>query len=75
MKKRIIDFNKYFMPDLNKARKRLNDAQIINDSFEIPANIVNIGNNKNYHIRTYGCQSNLRDSETMKGICELLGYK
>lgn len=75
MKKRIIDFNKYFMPDLNKARKRLNDAQIINDSFEIPANVVNIGNNKNYHIRTYGCQSNLRDSETMKGICELLGYK
>lgn len=75
MKKRVIDFNKYFMPDLNKARKRLNDAQIINDSFEIPANVVNIGNNKNYHIRTYGCQSNLRDSETMKGICELLGYK
>lgn len=75
MKKRIIDFNKYFMPDLNKARKRLNDAQIISDSFEIPANVVNIGKNKNYHIRTYGCQSNLRDSETMKGICELLGYK
>lgn len=75
MKKRVIDFNKYFMPDLNKARKRLNDAQIISDSFEIPANVVNIGNNKNYHIRTYGCQSNLRDSETMKGICELLGYK
>ncbi len=75
MKKRVIDFNKYFMPDLNKARKRLNDAQIINDSFEIPANVVNIGNNKNYHIRTYGCQSNLRDTETMKGICELLGYK
>ncbi len=75
MKKRVIDFNKYFMPDLNKARKRLNDAQIISDSFEIPTNVVNIGNNKNYHIRTYGCQSNLRDSETMKGICELLGYK
>lgn len=75
MKKRVIDFNKYFMPDLNKARKRLNDSQIINDSFEIPANVVNIGNNKNYHIRTYGCQSNLRDTETMKGICELLGYK
>lgn len=75
MKKRVIDFNKYFMPDLNKARKRLNDAQIISDSFEIPTNVVNIGNNKNYHIRTYGCQSNLRDSETMKGVCELLGYK
>ena len=74
MKNRIIDFKKYFMPDLKKARKRIEDAKIIDNSFEIPLNIVNIGNNKKYHIRTYGCQSNLRDTETMKGICEVLGY-
>lgn len=74
MKNRIIDFKKYFMPDLKKARKRIEDAKIIDNSFEIPLNIVNIGNDKKYHIRTYGCQSNLRDTETMKGICEVLGY-
>lgn len=74
MKNRIIDFKKYFMPDLKKARKRIEDAKILDNSFEVPLNIVNIGQNKKYHIRTYGCQSNLRDTETMKGICEVLGY-
>lgn len=75
MKNRVIDFKKYFMPDLKRARKRIEDAKIIDNSFEVPLNIINIGNNKKYHIRTYGCQSNLRDTETMKGICEVLGYK
>lgn len=74
MKNRNIDFQKYFMPDLKKARKRIEDAKIISNSFEVPLNIINIGENKKYHIRTYGCQSNLRDTETMKGICEVLGY-
>lgn len=74
MKNRIIDFKKYFMPDLKKARKRIEDAKILDNSFEVPLNIVNIGKDKKYHIRTYGCQSNLRDTETMKGICEVLGY-
>ena len=69
-----IDYSKYFMPNMNKARKRINNSEHIYNSFEIPTNIVNIGNNKKYHIRTYGCQSNLRDTETMKGIMELLGY-
>lgn len=74
MKNRNIDFDKYFMPDLKKARKRLESSNVLEDTFEIPANIVNYGKNKTYHIRTYGCQSNLRDSEIMKGICELIGY-
>ena len=73
--RRNIDFTKYFMPDLNKARKRIASANIVNDSFEVPLNMVNFGVNKFYHIRTYGCQSNIRDSETMRGICEVLGYK
>ncbi len=68
------DYSKYFMPDLNKARKRMEKSSIINDCFSIPQNIENIGINKKYHIRTYGCQSNVRDSETMKGILEILKY-
>lgn len=74
MKKHQIDFDKYFMPDLKLARKRLADAKVLSDSFEVPFNVVGIGQNKKYHIRTYGCQSNQRDTETMKGICEVLGY-
>ena len=73
-KRKNIDYSKYFMPNMNKARKRINNSEHLYNSFEIPTNIVNIGNNKKYHIRTYGCQSNLRDTETMKGIMELLGY-
>lgn len=71
---RQIKIEKYFMPDIKKARKRLEDAQIIHDSFQIPTNIIGIGKNKTYHVRTYGCQSNQRDTEVMKGILELLGY-
>ena len=73
--KKNIDFSKYFLPNMNQARKRIKSAEHIYDSFYVPENIVNIGKNKFFHIRTYGCQSNLRDSETLKGICELLGYK
>lgn len=68
------DYSKYFMPNLNDARKRLDKSQIINDCFSIPMNIENIGLNKKFHIRTYGCQSNVRDSETMRGILEILKY-
>ena len=73
--KKNIDFSKYFLPNMNQARKRIKSAEHIYDSFYVPENIVNIGKNKFFHIRTYGCQSNLRDSETLKGICKLLGYK
>lgn len=33
-----------------------------------------IGKGKKYHIRTYGCQMNERDSETLAGILADLGY-
>lgn len=64
------------MPDLNQAKKRYRDEiKIINDSFYIPSMMENIGKNKKYCIVTYGCQANERDSETMNGIFELLGYE
>lgn len=31
-------------------------------------------NGKTYHIRTFGCQMNVRDSETAAGLLEQLGY-
>ena len=30
---------------------------------------------KNYFIQTYGCQANERDSETLAGILESMGYQ
>ena len=62
-------------PDLKQARIRTkNDTQILKDQFEIPSHMQNIGEGKTYFIRTYGCQANERDSETLRGILEAMGY-
>lgn len=64
------------MPNLKQAQKRYRDEiKVIDDSFYIPSMMENIGKNKKYCIVTYGCQANERDSETMNGIFELLGYE
>ena len=62
-------------PDLKQARLRSkNNAKILKDQFEIPSHMKNIGEGKTYFIRTYGCQANERDSETLRGILESMGY-
>ena len=74
MKKNFSEKIELSKPNLNKARKRIVESEIIKNAFVIPNNIKNIGINKKYHIRTYGCQSNVRDSENMKGMLEKVGY-
>lgn len=69
------DLSKYFLPNINRARKRLEDAKTLKDNFEIPTNLIGYGINKKFHIKTFGCQSNVRDTETMMGILEMIGYK
>lgn len=62
-------------PDLKLARQRNKQkTQILKNSFEIPNAMKNIGEGKTYFIRTYGCQANERDSETLRGILEAMGY-
>lgn len=63
------------LPNLREAQKRTKKEIIIEKSlFEIPMDIRNIGLNKKYYLRTYGCQANERDSETIAGILEQLGF-
>ncbi len=69
------DLSKYFLPNINRARKRLEDAKTLKDNFEIPTNLIGYGINKKFHIKTFGCQSNVRDTETMMGILEMIGYE
>ncbi len=42
---------------------------------QIPDEMRGIGQGKKYLIKTYGCQMNVHDSETIAGILELMGYR
>ena len=58
------------LPDLGKARNRRLDISERAYNHEIK----NFGNGKTYHVRTYGCQGNVRDGEHMAGLLEAMGY-
>ncbi len=65
----------FIKPNLRTAQKRTKDETIIDRSlFNIPEEYRNLGNNKKYYLRTYGCQANERDSETLRGMLELMSY-
>ena len=64
------------LPNLRQAQKRTKlEAPIVEKALFIPKMMENIGFDKYYCIVTYGCQANERDTETMNGILELLGYQ
>jgi len=64
------------LPNLRQAQKRSVDETLIQRSlFEIPEPYQNIGQDKTYYIRTYGCQANERDSETIQGILQKMGFR
>ncbi len=63
------------LPNLKQAQKRSIDETLIERSlFEIPETYQSIGQDKTYYIRTYGCQANERDSETIRGILEKMSF-
>jgi tRNA-2-methylthio-N6-dimethylallyladenosine synthase len=70
------DFSIYFQPPSYKdAKKRgKEEIQVLYD-FTIPEEMKEFGKDKFYMIRTYGCQMNEHDSETMKGMLEQMGYR
>lgn len=63
-------------PSLEKARQRsIHDGTIIiKEEFVVSTYIKDIAQGKKYYIRTYGCQANVRDEETMAGMLEKAGY-
>ena len=67
--------DKSILPNINQARKRLKKAEVKREDFVIDKDMKNFGKNKTFHIRTYGCQSNVRDGETIKGILLKMGFK
>lgn len=61
------------LPNYKEARKR-NQKEVEKEFYTEDNNITNIGVNKTYHIKTYGCQMNEHDSENIKAMLEELGF-
>ena len=61
------------LPNLSDAGKRSNKEvnridYKLNDSYKL------IGENKTYHVKTYGCQMNEHDTENIEGLLESIGF-
>jgi len=70
-----MKIDNYSLPNLKTAQKRTKDETMIERSlFDIPEEYKHLGLNKTYYLRTYGCQANERDSETIRGMAEMMGY-
>lgn len=61
-------------PDIKKARKRRKEKVEFKYDFSIPEDMQEIGKDKKFLIRTYGCQMNEHDTEVMAGIFTDMGY-
>jgi len=63
------------LPNLDDAQRRTKAITHFDyTGFIIPDQCKTLGAGLKYHIQTYGCQANERDSETLKGILELMAY-
>lgn len=72
--KRLVQIKQ--LPNLKDAAKRDKNIkpEVIYNSVVIDESIKNIGKNKKFYVRTYGCQGNLRDGEVIEGILSRLKY-
>ena len=61
------------VPQKEKARVRTKN-KVLTKNYEIPERLKNIGLDKTYFIKTYGCQMNVHDTENIKAILEEMGY-
>ena len=63
------------LPNLKEAKIRTSKEVLIKtNEYIIDNNLKEIGKNKKYFLRTYGCQMNEHDSENIKAILEDMSY-
>lgn len=62
-------------PDLTNARKRTAEIETVRYLYEPSEELVSSLKDKNFYIKTHGCQANLRDEETISGLLYSLGLK
>lgn len=71
-----MENNSLKLPQAAAERFRSKErADIKRSLFQIDPAYAKLGSGLFYYLRTYGCQANERDSETIAGIMELLGFK
>lgn len=64
------------LPDLKAAQVRTKqEAEIKHEQFVVPEELKELGIGKRYYLRTYGCQANERDGETIAGILEMMQFQ
>lgn len=63
------------LPNLNEAKKRKAEDVVKTKDYIRNNNLNNLGCNKKYFIKTYGCQMNEHDSENIKALLEEMGFK
>ena len=62
-------------PSYSEARKRTKEeVKVLTDAYIMNNELSKLGIGKKYHIITYGCQANVRDSETIKAILEDMSF-
>ena len=70
MKTKIVNY-----PDLLEARNRQKSETVFLAASTIHLKeMEEIGKGKKYYIHTFGCQANVRDEETMRGMLESVHY-
>ena len=63
------------VPNLKEAKKRSTKESVVKASEYIMNNeLKELGKNKKYFLKTYGCQMNEHDSENIKAILEDMSY-
>ncbi len=63
------------LPSLSDAKKRTKTpSNIERISFDLPIQLRNLGVGRKYYLRTYGCQANERDSETIAGMLQEMHF-
>jgi len=60
-------------PNMKEAAKRTKN-KVETHNYELADNLKNIGTNKKYYIKTYGCQMNVHNTENIKAILENMSF-
>ena len=63
------------LPDYKEAKRRTKEeVKVITDAYIIDNELSKLGTGKTYCTVTYGCQANVRDSETISAIMEDMSF-